>query len=128
RVRANSESFYKSKLLKRQRFRLMQQPERNRQELLHSTVHMDAAHAKPFTTVLAACLAGPALAATDGWFDSATVARTDSKIIRANLDYFSRQFVSQHSRIGVGWVPSGECVEIASANPDLVDAHHCLSR
>jgi hypothetical protein len=89
---------------------------------------MDADHAKPFTTVRAACLASPALAATNVRFYSATVAEADSEIIRANLDYLSCQLVSEHSRISVNRVPSGKCVKIASTDPNLADAHDCLSR
>ena len=125
---ANPQSFYESKLFQRKFFGLVQKGQGNGQKLLHSTVYMDADHAKLFAAIGAACLAWLALPTTNVRFYGATVAGADAEIIRANFDYFSGKFMPEHSGICIDRVASGECVKIASTDAYLADANECFSR
>jgi hypothetical protein len=78
---------------------------------------MDTEQAKLFAAVRSSRFASAAFAATDIRFDGASITRAESSRILGHFHYFARKLVTQHTGVGVYWVPSGKSMEIASTHP-----------
>ena len=75
-----------------------------------------------FAAVRSSHFASAAFAATDIRFDGASIPRAESSRILGHFHYFARKFVTQHTWVCVYGVPSGKSMEIASTNPNSMNA------
>ncbi len=75
-----------------------------------------------FAAVRSSHFASAAFAATDIRFDGASIPRAESSRILGHFHYFARKFVTQYTWVCVYGVPSGKSMEIASTNPNSMNA------
>jgi hypothetical protein len=124
---ANAKCLHKCKLVQRKRGRTVKKSIRNRENLLHSPIAVNAQDFETLTTVWPAHSTRAALAAVHIRLDSAMIIGLDTVLIIVCANYRSGQLVSNHAWVCVSGVSSCKSVKIGSTYTYAVDAYQCAA-
>ena len=120
-VGSDAKSLDQRELVERKLVRSMQQPGRDRDEILHPPVSMYAEHLQALAAIAsprAACVADLAIKVR---IDGAPVSGLNAKLVLWRIQHDPGEFVAEHTRIDVGGVAPGECMKVRPAHSDSLD-------